>query len=231
MFFMNFPYEDCISGRGLMIEPIMYFGIGFLVAALIGLLVVPLIHGRAVRLTMRRLEAAAPLSMLEVQADKDKLRADFAMSTRRLEMSVETLKSKSVSQLAELNTTADTMSQLKAELGEKKSTVFALEARNKTLRDQLRAAEEEIAVKTNAMYEAERAGSDKVADYANLMREFDKCSSLAETQKLEITALRAKLEAIKARDEILLYVIGTHGSHLQNGHDAEHPPVDAHISP
>ena len=46
-----------------MIEPIMYFGIGFLVAALIGLVVVPLVHGRAVRLTMRRLEAATPLSM------------------------------------------------------------------------------------------------------------------------------------------------------------------------
>ena len=41
-----------------MIEPIMYFGIGFLVAALIGLVVGPLVHGRAVRLTMRRLEAA-----------------------------------------------------------------------------------------------------------------------------------------------------------------------------
>ena len=71
-----------------MIEPIMYFGIGFLFAALIGLVVVPLVHGRAVRLTMRRLEAATPLSMAEIQADKDQLRAEFAMSTRRLEMSV-----------------------------------------------------------------------------------------------------------------------------------------------
>ena len=48
-----------------MIEPIMYFGIGFLVAALIGLVVVPLVHNRAVRLTMRRLEAATPLSMAD----------------------------------------------------------------------------------------------------------------------------------------------------------------------
>jgi hypothetical protein len=102
-----------------MIEPIMYFGIGFLVAALIGLLVIPLIQRRAVRLTMQRLEATAPLSISEIQADKDKLRADFAMSTRRLETSVEALKSKSVGQLAELNKTADTMGRLKAELGEK----------------------------------------------------------------------------------------------------------------
>ena len=35
-----------------MIEPIMYFGIGFLFAALIGLVVIPLVHGRAVRLRL-----------------------------------------------------------------------------------------------------------------------------------------------------------------------------------
>jgi hypothetical protein len=57
--------------------------------------------------------------MLEIQADKDKLRADFAMSTRRLETSVEALKTKSVGQLAELDKTADTIGRLKAELGEK----------------------------------------------------------------------------------------------------------------
>ena len=85
-----------------MIEPIMYFGIGFLVAALVGLVVIPLVHGRAVRLTMRRLEAATPLSMAEIQADKDQLRAEFAMSTRRLEMNVEQLKAKTTSQLAEI---------------------------------------------------------------------------------------------------------------------------------
>ena len=48
-----------------MIEPVMYFGIGFLVAALLGLLFVPLVHNRAVRLTMRRLEAATPLSIAD----------------------------------------------------------------------------------------------------------------------------------------------------------------------
>ena len=70
-----------------MIEPIMFFGIGFLAASLFGLMLIPLVHNRAVRLTMRRLEAATPLSMAEIQADKDQLRAEFAMSTRRLEIS------------------------------------------------------------------------------------------------------------------------------------------------
>ncbi len=48
-----------------MIESFMYFGIGFLLAALSVLVVVPLVHGRAVRLTTRRLEEAIPSSMAE----------------------------------------------------------------------------------------------------------------------------------------------------------------------
>src|SRR5215468_6269754 len=132
-----------------MVETIMYFGIGFLCASLFGLVLIPLIHNRAVRLTMRRLEAATPLSMAEIQADKDQLRAEFAMSTRRLEMSVEQLKNKTTSQLAELGKKGDAINRLKAELGEKTATIFALEARDKALRDQLRASEDEFSVKTS----------------------------------------------------------------------------------
>ena len=36
-----------------MIEPIMYLAIGFLVSMLFGLMIVPLVHNRAVRLTTR----------------------------------------------------------------------------------------------------------------------------------------------------------------------------------
>jgi hypothetical protein len=53
-----------------MIETIMYFGIGFLVATLLGLLLIPLVHNRAVRLTMKRLEASTPMSMVEIRADR-----------------------------------------------------------------------------------------------------------------------------------------------------------------
>src|SRR5246127_4961089 len=149
-----------------MIEPIMYGAIGFLISMLFGLMIVPLVHNRAVRLTTRRLEAATPLSMAEIQADKDQLRAEFAMSTRRLEMSVETMKAKTTSQLAELGKKSDAINRLKLELGEKTATIFALEARDKALKDQIRATEQEYAIKTNTMREAERALSDKESDLA-----------------------------------------------------------------
>jgi len=182
-----------------MIEPIMYFGIGFLVAALIGLVVIPLVHSRAVRLTMRRLEAATPLSMAEIQADKDQLRAEFAMSTRRLEMSVDQLKNRTTSQLAELGKKNDAINRLKIELGEKTATIFALEARDKALRDQVRATEDEIAVKTSAMHDAQRVLADKEADLAKLVSELDERSSFADAQKVEIVALKTQVEALKER--------------------------------
>ncbi len=182
-----------------MIEPVMYFGIGFLVAALIGLVIVPLVHNRAVRLTMRRLEAATPLSLAEIQADKDQLRAEFAMSTRRLELSVEQLKSKSTNQLAELGKKSDAINRLKIELGEKTATIFALEARDKALRDQLRATEEEFAVKTSTMLEAQRALSEKEAELAKLTSELNEQSDLAETQSAEISALKTQLDTLKEK--------------------------------
>src|SRR5213083_3293103 len=147
-----------------MIEPIMYVGLGFLVACLIALAIIPFVPARAVRLTTRRLEAATPLSMAEIQADKDQLRAEFAMSARRLEMSVDQLKNKTTSQLAELGKKSDAINRMKIELGEKNATIFSLEAREKAMKEQLRATEEEFAAKTELLRNAEAALTDKQSE-------------------------------------------------------------------
>jgi chromosome segregation ATPase len=180
-----------------MIEPVMYFGIGFLVAALLGLLFVPLVHNRAVRLTMRRLEAATPLSITEIRADKDQLRAEFAMSTRRLEMSVEQMKAKTTTQLAELGKKTDAINQLKKELGEKTAAIFTLEARDKNSRDQLRATEQEFELKSNSLREAERSLADKEAELVKLIAELGEHSIIADSQRVELAALRTQVEAMK----------------------------------
>jgi chromosome segregation ATPase len=206
-----------------MIEPIMYFGIGFLVAALVGLVVIPLVHSRAVRLTMRRLEAATPLSMAEIQADKDQLRAEFAMSTRRLGVSVENLRSKSTSQLAELGKKSDAINRLKIELGEKSATIFALEARDKALRDQLRTTEEEFSIKTSAMLDAQRALSEKEGELAKLMGELDERSSIAESQKIDIVALKTQVDALKERLTEASYELKT----VEDRRDAERVELKA----
>jgi hypothetical protein len=133
-----------------MIEPLMFVGIGFFAAGLLVLGIIPLVHGRAVRLTMRRLEALTPVSMAEIQADKDQLRAEFAMSTRRLEMSVEQMKAKTASQLMEIGKKSEAIGRLKLELGEKTAALFALEAKEKQLADELQGLRTELEATTAA---------------------------------------------------------------------------------
>lgn len=182
-----------------MVEPIMYLAIGFLVSMLFGLMIVPLVHNRAVRLTTKRLEAATPLSMAEIQADKDQLRAEFAMSARRLEMSVEQLKNKTSSQLAELGKKSDAINRLKIELGEKNATIFALEAREKALKNEQRATEEEFSSKTKALRAAEQELADKRAELGKMTNELSERSTTAESRQSELTAVRGQVDELQNR--------------------------------
>jgi chromosome segregation ATPase len=114
-------------------------------------------------------------------------------------MSVEQLKGRTTSQLSELSKKTDAINRLKVELGEKTATIFALEARDKALRDQLRASEDEFVVRTTAVQDAERALNDKQSELARMMAELDEQSVIADSQKIEIVALKTQIEALKER--------------------------------
>src|SRR6202142_3498875 len=182
-----------------MIEPIMYLAIGFLLSMLCGLMILPLVHNRAVRLTTRRLEAATPLSMAEIQADKDQVRAEFAMSARRLEMSVDKLKHRTTSQLAELGKKSDAINRMKLELGEKNAAIFAFEAREKAVKEQLRATEEEFAAKTEALRSAEQALTDKHSELAKINAELSDRSMMADSRQVELVTVRTQIDALQHR--------------------------------
>jgi chorismate mutase len=184
-----------------MIEPIMFVGIGFLVAGLLVIGVIPLVHARAERLTTRRLEALTPLSMAEIQADKDQLRAEFAMSTRRLEMSVEHLKAKTTSQLTEIGKKSDAIGRLKLDLGEKTAALFALEAKERQLTDDLRSFRDAVASKGGALAEIERALAGAQAELAQMTANFNESGGTANSQRVELVALRAQAEALKGQIE------------------------------
>ncbi len=73
----------------ILIEQGMFFALGFLVMGLLWLLFLPFYWRRAVRLSLRRLEQQMPLSMREIFAERDALRAEFAARTRRIEQRAE----------------------------------------------------------------------------------------------------------------------------------------------
>src|SRR5215510_2176835 len=182
-----------------MIEPIMFVGIGVLVAGLLVIGVIPLVHARAVRLTMRRLAALTPMSIAEIQADKDQLRAEFAMTMSRLEMNVEQMKAKTTNQLADLGRKSEAIGRLKLELGEKTAALFALEAKEKQLSDDLLTTQTELAAKTGALEEAERARASARTELAQVTANFNDASVASGSQRVEVVALRAQTEALKGQ--------------------------------
>jgi chromosome segregation ATPase len=182
-----------------MIESIMFFAGGFLVASLLALILISFVHHRAVRLTQRRLEDAIPVSMAEVQADRDSLRAEFAMSSRRLEMSVEQLKAKVTTQLGEIARKTEAITRLKAELADKTVATDALEANAKTLSSKLRDAERDSAVKTAAIEANERALAIKEAELAETASDLNEQRGAADTQRVEIAVLKTQVEQFTSR--------------------------------
>jgi len=180
-----------------MVEQIMIFGIGFLAASLCGLLLVPLIHNRAVRLTKKRLEAAAPLSIAELQADKDQLRAEFAMSTRWLELLVEQLKAESAGQLAELGKKTDAINLFKIELDEKTKQIDQFQANNAKLQDRANAVSIELSAKDILLQETERMLASKEAEIAKITGDLNERALSTDSQRVEIITLRTQVFAFK----------------------------------
>lgn len=186
-----------------MIEAVMFFALGFFGATLIALVTLPAVWHRAVRLTTKRIEGAIPLSMTEIQADKDQLRAEFAISTRRLENTVEQLKQKTSEQLAEIGRKTEAARLLKNEAEDKTARVAALELQERTLRTRLNATEEELSARARMLQEAEAALAAREDELARSIHTIAAITSESDGRKAEILALEAQRDALKGRVQTL----------------------------
>jgi len=184
-----------------MVEQIMFVGIGFLVAGLLVIGVIPMVHARAVRLTMRRIEALTPLSMAEIQAEKDQLRAEFAMSTRRLEMSVEQLKAKTANQLTELGKKSEAIGRLKLELSEKTAQLMALEARERQLADDVLHSQSDLTARIKMLNETENSLAEAQVRLASVTDQYNEHATVADSHRIDLVTLRAQCEVLRGQVE------------------------------
>ncbi|MGI9350201.1 MAG: hypothetical protein ACR2O3_01450 [Rhizobiaceae bacterium] len=128
----------------MLLEIILYFSLGFLVAVLLMLIVTPAIWNRAVVLTRQKVESTLPLSLNEIQAEKDKLRADFAMTTRRLELGIEELRKKASEQNVELHSKRDEANRINVVSKQGEIKIGKLETAAESMRENLADNHEKI---------------------------------------------------------------------------------------
>ncbi len=194
------------TGFSIGVDHVMFFGLGFLICGLLALIPIPFVHARAVRLTEKKLDAASPISMKDIQTEKDMMRAEFAMTARRLETSIEELKNKASAHLGELAKKSNVIAKLKHALEEREATIAKLEANQDTLEgrvkalfDDLQIAKAEAALKGEELAEIDRGFGRSKSEITDLRLAVEERTHVIERQTTEIAALKSHIDIVRHR--------------------------------
>ena len=192
-----------------MIEAILYFVLGLLTAGLLALAVAPLTWRRAERLARRKVEAGLPLSFDEIRAEKDQLRAEFAVTTRQLEMKSERLEASAGRSMLEVAQGRTEVARLEADRAAKADLIEGLEAQILERTSQLGAAEQRIEALQGDLAARGEDMQAREAEIKERDSELAAALQMAEEQKVELVARETHIgnlgdtvqEAETARDE------------------------------
>ncbi|RUX04013.1 hypothetical protein EN784_18135 [bacterium M00.F.Ca.ET.141.01.1.1] len=182
-----------------MVQSVLFFALGFLCAGFLALMVAPAVWRRAVALTRRRIEASIPLTQAEIQADKDRVRAEYAMTTRRLEINVKTLREKVAEQLVEINRGREALKGLAVERAEKDHALAELGAKGEALRRR----EEELHQLSERLKETERKLERRALELEKLERMYDDASFASSSRQIELVARESELQKLASDISLL----------------------------
>ncbi|TIQ00107.1 MAG: hypothetical protein E5X60_06290 [Mesorhizobium sp.] len=179
-----------------MVQSVLFFVLGFLCAGFLALMIAPAIWRRAVMLTRKRIEGSMPLTLAEIQAEKDRIRAEFAMSTRRLEMTVKSLREKSAEQLVEIGRGREALKELALERKDKEQALSALEAKGEDLRQR----KDQLQLLSDRLAQTEHALEKRVLELKKLEHMYDDASFSSSSRQIELVARESELQ--KLADDI-----------------------------
>jgi len=178
-----------------MAEIIMTFALGFLIASGIGLALAVPLWRRAVNVTQKRLHASSPVSLDDFNADKDRMRAEFAMSARKLEMSVENLRKKAETRLAELDKRERQVTALNEQIEEKSGLTAKQVEEIAILKQQLADAESSLQRRTSELGELRSRLTEAQNVLARQAVAIREANSLVEGHRDEIEVLSRNVDA------------------------------------
>ncbi len=182
-----------------MIEQILYFVLGLATAALLSLLVLPALWRRAYRLTRREIEVTLPLSPAEIAAERDQLRAKFAIEQVRLEQAAEKAEAARRAALSDSGAKALRITDLEDRVTARDATIDGLNADVARLESDLTAAR--VTIEEQAATLASRAHDIAMLDQrlAALSDDHRQLGDTSDGRRVQIAALETNLEAQRAR--------------------------------
>lgn len=182
-----------------MIQFVLLFGLGFLSAALLVMLIAPAIHGRIVRYTENRIKATLPISPQEVRAQRDMARAVYAAENARTKQELVHEKDNALALRLRYDKLADEARRLQSTKHDLEMQIADMDVEAADLRSRLRQEDSYIQQLKAAIEAAEEADAAKGVQIEELQRRVSKLTADADNLRIDLSARDTEVENLKFR--------------------------------
>jgi chromosome segregation ATPase len=179
------------------VQSALLVALGFFAASLLGLLVASAFWSRAVRLTTARIKQSMPVSEPEMRADRDRLRAEYAIKVHKLGMQLDQAKLERARQLIDINRRDASIStletdvvRLKADLEENQNARRVLE---QTVADRLPRVEARLTEAKRLLFNRDREIAELTAGARRHKQAMEEASSINAQKNAQIERLSTSL--------------------------------------
>ncbi|MDF1607981.1 hypothetical protein PZ897_07325 [Hoeflea sp. YIM 152468] len=182
-----------------MIEFVLLFALGFLAAALVALILAPIIHQRVVSLTERRIRASVPLSTAEIRAEKDMDRAAFAAKNARLSVDLRQNRDQLAASMAHGTRLSNELVAIRAEKIEAERLVEERDADIRDLRATVTARDAEITTLTGKFADATHLAQAREHEIAMRDDRINRIGAEIEELRIDVVTLDTEAENFKSQ--------------------------------
>jgi DNA repair exonuclease SbcCD ATPase subunit len=185
------------------IETIMLVALGFAVAALIALFLGRIAWVFALSLGKKRMQRSAPTTIAELQSDRDRLRAEYAMLSRRLELRMSELKAKLAEQMAEVSRNRNRIDHLISELRARDKQLNERDTELQSLRVQLGPLEQELTARTASGQQLKEQLRSRDEEVQKLIQTLEKLRTELTERNRQIAAMKKDIADREATGALL----------------------------
>ncbi len=186
------------------IQSAMLVALGFFAAGLIGFLLAPFYGRRSARIATDKLRATMPLSSAEIAADKDRLRATYALTIHKLEQKLEKANYSAARQRVELNRRDAGISELEGEIerlrGSLEEHENARRVLEQTIAERMPKVEYRLNEAKKLLHNRDRELGSLTQSSKKQTQALDEATQINAQQRDEIHRLNATLAARAARN-------------------------------
>lgn len=176
-----------------MVQSILFFVLGFLTAGFLVLLVAPSVWRRTVSVTRQRVEAKLPMTLDEIRADKDSLRAEHAMALRKVEVQLKASQEKVLAQAIELSRNREAKKLVADGHAEKDRVVSELEAKHGSLHEEIGKRDEQVKALAAQLADAERLLEKRSEEIEEIGRLYDEASLSSSNRQIELVSRESEM--------------------------------------